>query len=109
MNFVFLSRDGLIKTNKIKRPSATLFASDSTRTPSTTYSILVAAGGYGNAYYPFLRHNGKYSESDAQSVNSYVQENKGRANAVMIDGHVNLMGYNDFKLKSNNIFRIKKN
>lgn len=108
MNFVFLSRDGLVKTNMMKRPSATLFASDSTKTPGTTYSILVSGGGYGNAYYPFLRHNGKYSEKDAESINTYIHENSGRANSVMIDGHVELLSFDQFRANNNNIFRIKK-
>lgn len=108
MNFVFLSRDGLVKSNRVRRPGSTLFASDSTKTPGTTYSILVAAGGYGNAYYPFLRHGSTFSEKAAESANSFVSSNKGRANGVMIDGHVESLSYGDFKQNSNNIFRIDK-
>ena len=68
----YMSRDGLIKSNKVIRPGSTLFASDSTVTPGTTYSILVAAGGYGSAFYPFLRHGGSFSESAAATTNSYI-------------------------------------
>ncbi len=108
MNFVYLSRNGSIKSNKVRQPGSTLFASDSTVTPGTTYSILVAAGGYGSAYYPFLRHGGSFSEDAAKTVNTYTSGNKGRANGVMIDGHVDSLSYRDFKENSNNIFRLNK-
>lgn len=108
MNFVYLSLNGFVKTNKIKRPSATLFASDSTTTPGTTFTILVAANGYGNSYYPFLRHGGTYSEGAAAVFNAFTAANKGRANTVMVDGHVESLGYKEIVANNNNLFRLVK-
>jgi len=108
MNFVFLSRDGFIKSNSVIRPSATVFATDATITPGTTFSILIAAGGYGQAFYPFLRHDGNFSEQEASANNSFIAGNRGRANTVMVDGHVEALSRDQLTYNNNNIFRLKK-
>jgi len=108
MNFVFLSLNGLVKSNKVRVPGYTVFATDSTRTVGTTYSIVVAPGGYGTAYYPFLRHGGSFSEKAAETSNSYIPGNRGRANTVMVDGHVESLSYGDLTMNSNNAFRLIK-
>lgn len=108
MNFVYLSRDGFVKSNKVRRPGSTLFATDSTLTPGTTYSALIAPGGYGTAYYPFLRHGSTITEKAAAVANAFVSGNKGRANTVMVDGHVEALSYGELTFNNNNIFRLNK-
>lgn len=108
MNFVYLSRDGLVKTTKVRRPSVTIFSTDSTKTPGTSYSLIVAPGGYGTAYYPFLRHGGGFSEKAAELSNSYIPGNKGRANTTMVDGHAESLSYGDLTANNNFLYRLVK-
>ncbi len=109
MNFVFLSpASELIKMQRPTMPSKTIFATETTLTPSTTFTVLSAGGGFGSAFYPFLRHGGIIAEADADSVNSYLPSNPGRCNAVMVDGHVEAMGYNELSASNNYIWRLVK-
>lgn len=114
MNFVYLSYNSssntakLRKTSQIAAPSSTIFATDSTPTPSGTQSIIIAGGGFGSAFYPFLRHRGSFSESEAATINSYISANGGKANTLMVDGSVKPLGFKELSANNNYLFRDVK-
>ncbi len=111
MNFVYLSYDTsssaakLRKLSQIRVPSSTIFATDSTPTPSGTQSIIIAGGGFGSAFYPFLRHRGSFTESEAATINSYIATNGGKANTLMVDGGVKPLGFKELSANNNYLFR----
>jgi len=109
MNFVYLSpSSGCVKISKASWPSRTLFATEATVTPGTTYTVLSAGGGFGDAFYPYLRHGGIIDEASAASVNSFLPSNPGRSNGVLLDGHVESLSYRSLSNSSNNLFRLVK-
>ena len=89
-------------------PSKTIFGTETTLTPGTTFTVLCAGGGYGSAYYPYLRHGGLISEDDAADINAYTSGNTGRCNAFMVDGHVESLGYGDLSGNNNYLWRLVK-
>ncbi len=114
MNFVYLSfySAGWVGSERhpriggLQAPGQTLFATDSTINSGTTFSLVVApSGNYGTTFLPYLRHGGLINEALANTNTSFTPGNPGRANSVMIDGHVESMGYGE--LTGNNWYVFK--
>jgi prepilin-type N-terminal cleavage/methylation domain-containing protein/prepilin-type processing-associated H-X9-DG protein len=117
MNFVYLSfygagwvgSDRLAKISKVRSPDRTLFSTDSTVNPGTTFSIIVAQPAqYGNTFLPYLRHGGRLDEAYAATANTFVPGNPGRANSLMVDGHVESLGYSELMANSYYLFKSPK-
>ncbi|MFZ2655964.1 MAG: DUF1559 domain-containing protein [Victivallales bacterium] len=113
MNFVYLSfysanwtgTERHLKIGGVRMPDQTVFATDSTLTSNPGFSILTAVTGYGSTFMPYLRHGGAFSEAAARVANSFILGNPGRSNTLMVDGHVDSLGYSE--LAGNNFYLFK--
>lgn len=90
------------RTTEVYDPSDTVWATDSSRLPST-YSIVMAPGWWGANCHPALRHLGGMGSGEL--VTEWTPDNGGKTNAWFVDGHVRLIAYDEIVADKQNLFR----
>jgi prepilin-type N-terminal cleavage/methylation domain-containing protein/prepilin-type processing-associated H-X9-DG protein len=100
------SRRWFVRTTEVYQPSSTVWATDSAVTTGTTYSLISSPGwgpAAGATFSASLRHLGGMGTGELAT--EWVPNNGGKTNAWFVDGHVRLLGYDEMRADSQNLFR----
>lgn len=94
----------LSKISKIKQPSLTVYLADSSRNGATS-SIVSPYTQYAEWYLPRFRHGSPLADQQIDSMLTLTLTDRGRANCLMMDGHVQAYKYVDASEKTWWLFR----
>ena len=100
----FTSEKWFTRTTEVLDPSTTIWATDSSKVPGVTYSLMTVPGWWSQYYHPGLRHLSG-AMGVARTAEEWVPQNGGKANAWFVDGHVQAIGYDEIVADNKNLFR----